>query len=262
MSQAWSSGAAYDPFVGRWSQLVAQDFLNWLAIAPQARWADIGCGTGALTRAILADQSPAQVIGIDPSEDYLAYARQQVADEQVQFHLGDAGHLPFQDHAVDVVVAGLALNFVPQPAQALNEFRRVVRPQGTVAAYVWDYAGEMQLMRYFWDAATTLHPEDQAADEGRRFPLCQPERLRDLWQAAGLTNIDTVAIDVPTTFRDFDDYWTPFLGGQGAAPKYCMDLREAARVELREYLRSALPIMPDGSIHLIARAWAVRGSVA
>jgi len=131
---------------------------------------------------------------------------------------------------------------------------------GTVAGYVWDYAGKMELMRYFWDAAVALKPEDLERDEGRRFPICQPGPLRHLFERAGLKNLQVRSIDVPTHFRDFDDYWTPFLGGQFPAPDYAMSLDEAARAALRERIRAHLPIAADGSIPLIARAWAVRGT--
>ncbi len=130
---------------------------------------------------------------------------------------------------------------------------------GTVAAYVWDYAGQMQLMRYFWDAAVALDPAASHLDEGQRFPLCQPEPLMQLFRAAGLREVEVRLIDIPTAFRDFEDYWSPFLGGQGPAPSYTMSLSEERRSALRERLRATLPMAADGSIHLIAGAWAVRG---
>jgi len=150
-------------------------------------------------------------------------------------------------------------NFIPQPNQALSEMIRAVRIGGTVAAYVWDYAGQMQLMRYFWDAAVALDWAVSALDEGQRFPLCQPEPLRQLFQTAQLGKVEVHLIDVATNFRDLDDYWSPFLGGQGPAPGYTMSLSEERRVALRERIRLTLPAAPDGSIHLVARAWAVHG---
>jgi len=136
---------------------------------------------------------------------------------------------------------------------------RVVRPGGEVALYVWDYAGKMELMRRFWDAAIALDTRALELDEGRRSPICQPEALHRLFEGAGLTAVKTLAIDVSTKFRDFDDYWGPFLGGQAPAPAYCMSLDEDGRTALRERLRASLPTQADGSIHLVARAWAVRG---
>ena len=132
-------------------------------------------------------------------------------------------------------------------------------PGGTAAAYVWDYAGEMQLMRRFWAAAVALDPAAGALDESIRFSLCKPDALRALWTSAGLQDIEVRTIDVPTVFKDFDDYWSPFLGGQGPAPTYCMSLPEDHRERLRQHLHDTLPIEGDGSIRLIARAFAVRG---
>ncbi len=255
----WASGAAYEPYVGRWSRLVAREFLVWLAIRPGACWLDIGCGTGALSQTILKVASPQLILGVDPSEGYVAFAREQIQDTRADFLLGDAQALPVSSSAYDIVVSGLVLNFVSQPGQALREMVRTVRKGGTVAAYVWDYAGQMQLMRYFWDAAVALDPAACTLDEGQRFPLCQPEPLRQLFQTAQLRKVEVRSIDVSTTFRDFDDYWSPFLGGQAPAPGYTMSLSEERRVALREYIRATLPIALDGSIHLIARAWAVRG---
>jgi hypothetical protein len=137
--------------------------------------------------------------------------------------------------------------------------RRAVRPGGAVALYVWDYAGEMQLIRRFWDAAIALDPAARDLDEARRFPICQPERLATLLQDAGLANVEPHTIDIPTTFKNFDDFWSPFLGGQGPAPTYCAALSEDRRAQLRERLRAMLSADADGRIHLVARAFAVRG---
>ena len=190
------------------------------------------------------------VLGIDSSEEYIEFAREQIQDPRVAFRLGDAQALPVQSSAYDAVVSGLVLNFFPQPNQALSEMIRAVRIGGTVAAYVWDYAGQMQLMRYFWDAAVALDGAVSALDEGQRFPLCQPEPLRQLFQTSQLGKVEVHLIDVATNFRDLDDYWSPFLGGQGPAPGYAMSLSEERRVALRERIRLTLPAAPDGSIHL------------
>ena len=259
-ADAWASGAAYEPYVGRWSRLVAREFVAWLAMPPGSRWLDVGCGTGALSQTILQVASPAAVTGVDPSEAYIAYAREQVRDARIRFEVGDARALPVEMGAYDAVVSGLVLNFVPEPERAVAEMARAARLSGVVAAYVWDYAGEMQLMRHFWDAAVALDPAARALDEGVRFPLCQPEPLAALFRGAGLKDVEVRAIDVPTIFRDFDDYWLPFLGGQGPAPGYATSLDEERHAGLRERIRAGLPFASDGSIHLIARAWAVRGA--
>jgi hypothetical protein len=149
---------------------------------------------------------------------------------------------------------------IGQAIVSLREMVRAVRIGGTVAAYVWDYADHMQLIRYFWDAATELDKTVQALDEGRLFPLCQPEHLRQLFQTRiQLKDVEVRPIDVPTVFRDFEDYWSPLLGGQGPAPSYIMSLSEERRAVLKEYLRRILPTDAYGSIRLVARAWAVRG---
>ena len=255
----WDSGGLYEPYVGRWSRSVARGFLRWLGQPPRADWLDVGCGTGALTESILALCEPRVVTGIDPSPGFVDYANAHVRDERVQFTVADAQTMPIDAASFDAVVSGLVLNFVPDPGRALAEMRHAVRPGGVVAAYVWDYAGKMELMRYFWDAAVELSPEATDLDEGRRFQICTPARLETLFNAAGLLRVETTAIDVPTVFRDFNDYWSPFLGGQGPAPGYAMALTEAEQAALRELLHRRLPIRADGSIHLLARAWAVKG---
>jgi SAM-dependent methyltransferase len=256
----WSEGARYEPYVGRWSREVARTYLPWLAVPARTRWLDVGCGTGALSESILALAEPESVHGVDPSVGFVAHARSHVADPRASFHVGDAMTLAFDEGSFGAAVSGLVLNFVPDVPAALGEMARVTRTGGTVAAYVWDYAGEMQLMRHFWNGAAALDPAAAALDEGVRFPMCRPEPLRRLFEGAGLTDVEVRAIDVHTAFRDFDDFWTPFLGGQGPAPGYAMSLSEDGRVRLRERIRAGLPTATDGSIDLIARAWAVRGT--
>jgi hypothetical protein len=154
------------------------------------------------------------------------------------------------------------LNFVPTPERMISEMVRVAGVGGTAAVYVWDYADQMQLTRYFWDAAIALDPTARDLDQGVRFPICRPEPLTEILRSAGLENVEVRPIDVPTVFDDFDDYWSPFLGGQGSAPGYLTSLGEERRNALRDYIRSQLPAAPDGSIHLIARVWAARGTVS
>jgi SAM-dependent methyltransferase len=257
----WTSGTAYERYVGRWSRPVAAEFLSWLARPPGLRWVDVGCGTGALTGAILATSDPSAVIGVDPAEGFLERARTAVDDPRASFRAGDARQLPLPDDDADAVVSALALNFIPDAAAAVGEFSRVARPGGVIAAYVWDYAEGMAMMRHFWDAAVALDPAAAELDEGLRFPLCRPEALSALWTRAGLVGAKVRAIEVPTVFADFDDYWNPFLGGQGPAPGYVSSLPEEQRVALRERLRAQLPSTSDSTIPMTARAWAVRGSM-
>jgi ubiquinone/menaquinone biosynthesis C-methylase UbiE len=257
----WESGDAYEPYVGRWSRLVAREFLAWLALPVGGRWLDIGCGTGALTRTILEGAAPSRILGMDRSDGYATYARSRIPDGRAAFVVGDAEALPVAQAMFDAAVSGLVLNFVPQPERMVAEMARILRPGGTAALFVWDYAGEMQLMRHFWDAATMLDAAAAEKDEGRRFPICKPEALARLLTDAGFDAVATRAVDVATLFRDFDDYWSPFLGGQGPAPGYAMSLPEERRAALRERIRAALPVAADGTISLIARAWAVRGTI-
>ncbi|MDQ1709166.1 MAG: hypothetical protein QOG49_551, partial [Frankiaceae bacterium] len=209
---------------------------------------------------VLARCSPASVIGVDPSSGFIDYAIARISDARGSFQVGDAQALPVDDASVDVVVSALMLNFVPDRAAGLAEMRRVVTRGGLVAAYVWDYPGEMRLLKVFWDTAIELDPQAAKAAESVVFDFCRPEPLRELFAGAGLRDVEVQAIDVPTDFRNFDDYWTPFLSGQAPAPAYAMSLDEAGRVRLRESLRDRLPADADGSIHLTARAWAVWGS--
>jgi ubiquinone/menaquinone biosynthesis C-methylase UbiE len=258
--ERWASGALYEPYVGRWSRLAAEEFLAWLDAPARLDWLDVGCGTGALTEATAEGCAPKRLVGVDRSAEFLDFARQRLSNAGADLRQADARDLPFAAGEFDRVVSGLVLNFVPDQPRAAAEMARVARHGGEVALYVWDYAGRMELMRYFWDAAVALDPQAYELDEGRRFPLCQPEPLAQLFAQAGLQDIQGRPIDIPTDFRGFDDYWSPFLGGQAPAPGYAMSLDEERRGALRDRIRSKLPIAQDGAIHLTARAWAVRGN--
>jgi SAM-dependent methyltransferase len=260
VSDTWERGSSYEQYVGRWSRQVAPVFLSWLGIPAGRKWLDVGCGTGALCAAIVDRCSPTSVAGVEPSEGFLKTATENLAG-RAAFHQGSAAAIPLGDGSVDVVVSGLVLNFVPDQRGALAEMARVTGKGGTIAAYVWDYAGRMELMRFFWDAAVELNPEAAPLDEGVRFPLCRPEALEKLFAGAGLEGVEVTPIDVPTQFANFDEYWQPFLGGQGPAPAYAMSLDEAARARLRDRIRERIPTTTDGAISLTARAWAARATV-
>ncbi|MGW6282761.1 class I SAM-dependent methyltransferase [Kribbella sp. NPDC055071] len=247
----WSSGDVYESYVGRWSRLVAAEFLSWLDRPVRLRWLDVGCGTGALTSTILRTADPATVLGIDPSAGFISYAQQTIRDERASFEA--TAELPAGPY--DVVVAGLVLNFIPDRADALRRMREI---GSTVAVYVWDYADGMHLMKYFWDAMIALRPQDREHDEGIRFPFCTAEGLDGLFTDAGFTTVRTREIVVPTEFASFDEYWQPFLGGQGVAPAYLRSLDAADQEAMRAEVRSRLPIEADGSIRLTARAWAAQ----
>lgn len=256
----WADGDRYEGYIGRWSRHVAREFIQWLAVPTGSQWLDVGCGTGALSQTILQLADPARIKGIDRSEGFINFAKEHVPDSRVEFEVRDAESLTDDSESFDAVVSGLVLNFIPHPDRALAEMKRVTRSGGVVAVYVWDYAQGMQLIRHFFDAAIALDPKVIELDEGPRFPICHPDALRQLFESTGLQNVEVRAIEIPTVFRDFDDYWTPFLGGQGPAPSYAMSLSEESRAALSERIRAGLPFNTDGSISLVARAWAARGT--
>ena len=248
---------AYNAFIGRWSQCVAREFVAWLSVASNCRWLDVGCGTGALTAEILAAGSPEQVCGIDPSADRVEYAQHVLP--LAQFRVGDAQQLPTDWANFDAVVSGLGLNLFSDPSQALAEMIRVTRRGGIVAAYCWDFAEGMQLLRYLWDAATEVDASAAKVDPANRYPLARPDRLKRLFEEAGLHAIEMQSLEVPTEFSDFEDFWSPLLRGTSKTQRYVSGLDEGMRMKLRDRLRQKLPIQPDGTIHLLAKAWAIKG---
>lgn len=237
---------------------MAPAFLAWLDAPRGGRWLDVGCGTGALSEAILECGAPGALTCVEPSPGFLERARRRLQG-RATFHAGSAAALPLEDGAVTVVVSGLVLNFIPDLPAALSEMIRVTAPGGTIAAYVWDYADGMQLVRHFWDAAVALDPAAATLHEGARFPLCHPAALRAAFEGAGLEEVETAGLEISTPFANFEEYWTPFLGGQGPAPAYAMSLSEDARTRLKEALRKRLVGGSGGAVSLTARVWAIRG---
>jgi len=244
--------------MGRWSRLLADDFLEWLALPPCGAWLDVCCGTGILSAAIAQRARPARVVGVDRAPAQIEFARRHHAARAIEFEAADAAALPFPDQSFDASVSGLGLNFVAQPLEALREMRRVTRPGGTIACYVWEYSGQVRFLREFWDAATAVDPEAASFDQGRRFPICTPDGLRAAFEEAGLGGADQHALEITTRFANFDDYWSPFLLGQGSAPVYLASRDERIRMAIRNRLEATLPVSADGSITLDARALAIR----
>ena len=252
----WAAGDAYEQFMGRWGSKVASHFLQWLKFPPDQRWLDVGCGTGALTRAIAAFAQPQLLVGLDPSRDFVHYASQQA--NEATFLVAGGGDLGFRDKSFDAVVSGLALNFIPAPEQSLVEIYRVKSPVAW-RRHMSGNAGKMEFLRYFWDAAVELDASAASSHEGHRFPICQPEPLRQLWQKAGFHNISVDALDIPTVFDRFESYWQSFNRGNFPAPKYTLSLDKTHRRNLRTRLRATVPTKSDGSIHMVARVSAVCG---
>ncbi|MBL8191055.1 MAG: class I SAM-dependent methyltransferase [Acidobacteria bacterium] len=253
----FEDGATYERYMGQWSQLAGEIFLDWLAPKSGLRWLDVGCGNGAFTELLVERCAPVSVQGVDPAEGQLAFARTRPASRIAQFHQGDAMALPFPDDTFDVAVMPLVIFFVPEPAKGVAEMVRVVCSGGIVAAYGWDMLGGG-------------FPYEALLSEMRGLGLAVPEppnpgaasinTLRDLWTEAGLEAIETREIIVQRTFADFDDYWTTVLG----APSVGATLRATASAEqepLKEALRKRLPADAAGHITYSARANAVKGRV-
>lgn len=217
---------------------------------------DLGCGTGALTEAVLCRCAPRHVLALNPSEGFLAKARESVPDPRAEFRLRSAADLSsVPTNSRDVAVTGLVLNFIPDRAVALCGLDRIVRPVGTIGFYVWDYPGDgIAFMRAFWKAAVALDSSARELNEDRRFPFCTREGLAALVEEVGLPAPEIAAVEAPSVFRDFDDYWTPFTLGAGPAPGYCASLAPEARERLRANLSESLPRRADGVIVLNTRA--------
>jgi len=254
----FDDSAAYERAMGRWSRAVAPVFLRWLAPPANARWLDVGCGTGVLAHTLLELCSPAAVVGVDPAVAQVAQASRGPAAGRASFEVGDACALPFPDASFDVVASALVLNFVPERRRALAEMRRVARSGGAVAAYVWDFAEE-------------LSPSGPLRRAMRRFGLKVPpipgmadsrlEAIRDLFQGAGLERIETRIIDVCLAYGDFDDFWKAQTPGYAPTTRIIASLSESDRTRLKRAVRDQLPSAPEGVIEYFARANAVRGRV-
>lgn len=254
----FDNGATYERYMGRWSQLVGETFLDWLAPAPNQRWLDVGCGNGAFTEMLIERCNPAAVAGIDPSEEQLAYARARPALSGAELRRGDAMALPYPDNAFDSAVMPLVIFFVPDPARGIAEMGRVVRPGGAVAAYAWDMMGGG-------------FPYEALFAEIRGLGLAVPappsphasrlEVMQNLWAGAGIDALETRAITVRRTFDDFADFWTTALGAPSVGATLAAMAPEHLAI-LRERVRARLPADAAGHIICAARANAVKGRVA
>jgi SAM-dependent methyltransferase len=253
----FDDGAAYERYMGRWSQLAGDRFLDWLAPEPGLRWLDVGCGNGAFTEMLVERCAPVSVWGIDPSEEQLAYARTRPASRVARFRQGDAMAQPFPDDTFDAAVMPLVIFFVPDPARGVAEMARVVRPGGTVTAYAWDMVGG----GFPYEA---LHVEMRGLGVAVPVPP-SPEASRidamwDLWSRAGLEAVETRELLVQRTFADFDDYWTTIHGGPSVGPRLAaMASEDLTLLEAR--MRACLSANATGRITCSARAHAVKGRV-
>jgi SAM-dependent methyltransferase len=253
---------AYERFMGRWSRRLAPLLVTFASVRDGDSVLDVGSGTGALAFAIVEAVPSARVTGVDPSGAYVRYAQARTPGDRVRFQVGDAQALALPDATFDRTASLLVMNFIPDPAKAVREMIRVTRPGGVVAAAVWDYGQGMEMLRVFWDEAVALDAGVAARDE-RTMPLCRRGELDALWRASGLEQVEEEPIETELSFASFDDYWSPFLGGQGPAGAYVASLPASARAALESKLRARL--LGDGRdapFTLRARAWAVKGVVA
>ena len=253
----FNDGAAYEKYMGKWSRLAGETFLDWLDPEPGMRWLDVGCGNGAFTEMISERCAPASVDGIDPSEEQLAFARARPALRLARFRKGDAMAQPFPEDSFDAAVMPLVIFFVPEPAQGISEMARVVRPGGLVTAYAWDMIGggfpfgALQAEMRGMGIAVPAAPSPGAS---------RLEAMRELWTDAGLDGIETREIAVQRTFADFDDYWSTILGGASVGPKLAAMAAEDIAI-LKTRMRAHLPADAAGRITYGARANAVKGRV-
>lgn len=257
----FSEADAYERFMGRWSRQLAPVLVSFAGVRDGDAVLDVGSGTGALAAAVTLAAPSSRVVGIDPAATYVTLAQARQTGGLVRFEVGDAQHMRFEDATFDRTLSLLVVNFIPDPAAALDEMRRVTRHGGTVAAAVWDYGDGMRMLRTFWDEAVALNPAAAANDE-REMKFCRPGELGAFWRARGLEQVAEEGLSIETRFSGFDDYWDPFLQKQGPAGAFVATLPLAERDQLRERLRRRLlGEGPDRPFVLTARAWAVRGVV-
>ncbi len=258
---AWAAGDHYETFMGRWSRMLARPFLAQFDAPQGLDWLDIGCGTGALSEAVLVLADPASLIGIDPSGDFVEATRRRIDDPRARFMTGSADTIGLPDASRDVICSGLVLNFVPDRAAMFDAVRRVARPGARLGLYVWDYPEGMGFLNAFWDAAAALDPDAAELTEARRFPWCTEADLPPILTDAGFSDVACWPIEIETRFRDFEDFWHPFTLGAGPAPGYCASLPDEARGKLRDRLEATLKTDEDGTIPLSARAWALSARI-
>lgn len=257
-SISFTDGKAYERMMGRWSRVVGDRFLGWLDVGKELRWLDVGCGNGAFTEEIIAQCAPASVMGIDPSEAQISYARGRSGTAMAQFRVGDAQDLPYADDSVDVATMALVIAFVPDPAKAVAEMARVVRPGGWVASYMWDLPGEGLPLRPVF---TALKSMGLTVPSPPSHAISQMDALQDLWSTAGFVDVATRVIRITVEFASLDDFWDSNVVPIGPQGKIIADMSPSAKAELRDRLRAQLPIGKDGRIVYEAFSNAVMGRV-
>jgi SAM-dependent methyltransferase len=252
-----TTAQAYDRHIGRYGPELARAFCDAAGVRRGQDALDVGCGPGALTAELVARLRADHVVAVEPSRTFAQGCRRRLPG--VTVHDAPAERLPLPDAAVDVALAQLVLNFLADAPRGVAEMARVTRRRGTVGAAVWDYAGEMTLLRSFWDAATHLDPAARAHDEGLTMPLCHPDALRQLWTDAGLTTVSVTAAHPSAHYAGFDDLWSGLTAGVGPSGAYAVALGPDHRHALADELRRRLPEASGEPFRLTARAWIVIG---
>jgi ubiquinone/menaquinone biosynthesis C-methylase UbiE len=251
-----ASAEMYDRHVGRYVPRLSRELVHVAGVRAGQRVLDVGCGPGGLTAAIAEVAGAHNVAAVDPSEPFVEACRRRVPGADVR--VGEAESLPFADDTFDAALSQLVVNFMTDAEAGVGEMRRVTRPGGIVVSAVWDYAGEMTMLRTYWDAALALDPD--APDEGRTMRYCSPGELETLWEQAGLADVRSGELVVDAAYEDFDDYWAPLVSGVGPSGAYGAALDPERRAALREECRRRLG-SPEGAFRLAARAWYVVGHV-
>jgi ubiquinone/menaquinone biosynthesis C-methylase UbiE len=261
-AKMFSKSAEYERFMGRWSRLLAPAHIAFAGVKNGDRVLDVGAGTGALASALEATMKSSEIVGIDPSEGFLVYARKNAKSSRLRFEVGDAQALRYKDASFDKTMAQLVMNFIPDHEKAIHEMRRVTRPQGVVSACVWDYNSGMEMLRFFWDEVVALDPAMAPKDE-RNMKLSREGQLGELWKKTGLVNVQEKPLVIEQGFASFDDYWEPFLKGAGPGGAYVVSLTDDRRSQLEARMRQRLlGNRQDGAFILKARAWCARGEVS
>jgi SAM-dependent methyltransferase len=258
----WTNGVSYENYTGRWSRLIADKFIDWLNVkqARMERCIDMGCGTGALSEALLANEACTSLMSLDRSTAFISFAKQRIRLSNVEFVMGDAQNTSLATATYSLVVSGLVLNFVDSPEKMLREMRRLGRPGGVLGVYIWDFADGMEPIRKFWDAAHKCEaPHVRECDAGLRYPICQRDNLLRSITEAGWLKPEVAPIEINARYENFDDYWRPFLSGQGTGPAFAVSLTDEMREKVRKTLMSLVTDTPDEPFTLRTRAWGAKG---
>jgi len=260
-AKMFTASSGYERYMGRWSRILAPLYIGFAGVKDGERVLDVGTGTGALASALQAAMTSSELVGIDPSEGFINYAKKSAKSGRASFEVGDAQALGFSDASFDQTMSLLVMNFIPDHEKAIAEMRRVTRPRGMVSSCVWDYNAGMQSLRFFWDEVVALDPAMAPKDE-RNVKLTREGQLGELWRKAGLVNVQERPLVIDQAFGSFDDYWGPFLTGVGPGGAYVASLTDERRRQLESRLRKRLlGNRDDGAFTLKARVWCVRGEV-